>query len=367
MRVFLLLIPGLLLGGCADFGYYSQALAGQWELITVSRPLADVLHDPATAVPLRHRLELAGELRDFAVQELKLPDNGSYRRYADLRRPFVIRNVFAAPELSLEPHEWCFPIAGCVSYRGYFDAAAAEQTAATLKTKGYDVYVGNVPAYSTLGWFDDPLLNTFVYWPSGRLAELVFHELAHQRLYFAGATEFNESFATFVGQLGAQRWLAQQGTPAERAEYKAAQCAQDTLLTLALAAKAELAALYASDQSPSAKRAGKARIFAALQARYEQTTPTDDSRWFADMNNAKLAALNAYTQYVPAFTVLFAQAGEDMERFYQAVAALGHLPDAERRTRLAALLATPRLNSAQHAETHCNETTLPPAPTDNPA
>ncbi len=216
----LLLLPvGWVLSGCSNLAYYSQAIAGHWQLLHQRRPVDEVLADPATPPVLRQRLETARRLRDFASTELALPDNGSYRSYADLQRPYVVMNVFAAPELSLQLREWCFLVVGCVYYRGYFDADTARQFAATLHARGDDVYLAGIPAYSTLSWFDDPLLNTFVNWPTARLAELMFHELAHQRLFVAGDTDFNEAFATAVGHLGTRHWLARYGTPDEREAY----------------------------------------------------------------------------------------------------------------------------------------------------
>ena len=177
---------GLVLSGCAELDYYRQAVVGQWELLDARRPVVDVLADPATAPALRRRLATARALRMFASVELALPSNGSYHDYADLGRPYAVKNVFAAPELSLEPRRWCYLAVGCLSYRGYFDDEAARRLADQLRTAGDDVFVADIPAYSTLGWFDDPLLNTFIDWPTARLAELMFHELAHQRLYIEG-------------------------------------------------------------------------------------------------------------------------------------------------------------------------------------
>jgi predicted aminopeptidase len=194
------LLPGLIVtvavvlgvgSACSSLDYYKQALSGQMEVVSKREPLDEVVQSPDTPEPLRARLRTIQRMRDFASSELALPNNGSYRSYADLGRPFVVWNVFASPELSLEPMEWCYPFVGCLSYRGYFERDEAVQLAAELDGQGMEAWVGGVPAYSTLGWFDDPLLNTFVAWPEGRLAELIFHELAHQRLYLGGETEFN--------------------------------------------------------------------------------------------------------------------------------------------------------------------------------
>jgi len=344
----------LLAMGCADVGYYQQAVSGQWQLLSLRRPLAAVRDDPATPVALRERLVLAETIREFAVRELRLPDNGSYQSYVDLARPYVVRNVFAAPPLSLEPKTWCFPVAGCVGYRGYFDEAGAERTAAELRTAGYDVFIGNVPAYSTLGWFSDPLLNTFIDWHPGRLAELLFHELAHQRLYVPGDTAFNESFATFVGRLGARRFLIRYASDEDRDYYERLARVRQQFYEVVAPTKAALAALYVSDLSSAAKREEKARLLAELVARYEALKAGEwegfngFDRWFyQDLNNAKLASLRAYTHWVPAFRRLYEDHGEDLERFYIAVEALANL---EPVARIAALERQLTLASAQTGE-----------------
>lgn len=352
----------LSLTGCAEMAYYRQAVSGHWELMSARRPVETLLTEPATPPELHQRLQTALALREFASRELALPDNGSYRSYADLQRPFVVWNVFAAPELSLEPREWCFPVLGCVSYRGYFKMTDAHALADELRRQGYDVYVAGIPAYSTLGWFNDPLLNTFVNWPTGRLAELVFHELAHQRLYIADDTTFNESFATAVGRIGTRLWLERHGTRQEALAYQEDLERRDAVLELVLSAREALAEIYDSDQTSAAKRQAKRRILEELQTAYQALSQDwngyqefDD--WFAqDLNNAKLAALNAYTYYVPAFERLYEQTGRDFEVFYRAVENLGDLPTERREARLQALMTIPetRLSRAgPSAESDC--------------
>lgn len=330
---------------CSTIGYYGQAVSGQWRLISLRRPLDEVLTDPATPSTLQQRLQIAHALREFASTELDLPDNDSYRSYADLQRPYVVKNVFAAPELSLRPRQWCFPVAGCVSYRGYFDAAAAQQLAAELRKQNYDVFVADIPAYSTLGWFNDPLLNTFVYWPVGRLAELIFHELAHQRLYIPNDTVFNESFAKAVGHLGTERWLKRYGTSRDRQIYETFLRRQKEFLDLVLTTRDKLAHLYASPLDDEAKRACKSRLLADLEDRYEILK---EKRWHGyagydgwikqDLNNAKLASLNTYTRFLAAFEALFEQVGRDFGAFYQAAENIGDLPSKAREARLQELL-----------------------------
>ena len=339
---------GLLLVGCADLAYYRQAAAGQWALLQARRPVVEVLADPALSPALRQRLETAQQLRAFASTDLALPDNGSYRTYADLQRPWVVKNVFAAPELGLEPRRWCFWIIGCLSYRGYFAAEAAEQLAGELRAAGDDVYLADIAAYSTLGWFDDPLLNTFIHWPTARLAELLFHELAHQRLYIADDSAFNEAFATAVGRLGTERWLARHATERERADYAADLPRREQFLHLAAETRERLLAVYAGAGHETEQRAEKKQIFAELRDRYQQLKQQWNGyagydRWFAqDLNNAKLAGVSTYHRLAPAFMALFKQEGEDFAAFYRAVEQIGQLPLSEREARLQALLIADR-------------------------
>ena len=336
----LMLGPGGMLTGCADLAYYRQAAQGQWRLLQARQPVAEILADSATPVELRHRLIMAQALRAFASTELALPDTGSYWDYVDLHRPWVVKNVFAAPELSLEPHRWCFWIIGCLSYRGYFDAEAAHQLAAELRADGHDVYIADIPAYSTLGWFDDPLLNTFIHWSTSRLAELLFHELAHQQLYITGNSAFNEAFATAVGQLGAERWLEQHGTAAEKAAYALERERRMQFLRMVTETRAQLAALYASPQSAAQQRVEKQRLLVKLRTCYQELKQewggyAGYDHWFAqDLNNAKLAGVSTYYQQVPAFRALFARGGRDFAAFYRAAAVIGQLPPTEREIRL---------------------------------
>ena len=329
----------LCLPGCAQLLYYDQLLAGQSQLLQQRRPLAQISADPATSEVLRKRLALAQNVRNFASQKLGLPDNKSYRSYADLGRSYAIYNVFAAPELSLEPYQWCYPIIGCAAYRGYFERDLAEQEAERLRQAGYEVYIANIPAYSTLGWFDDPLLNTFIDWPIGLVAELIFHELAHQRIYIDNDTAFNEAFATAVGQLGAQLWL--RGRPQDATDYADLKRYQKDFLALIFELRAQLESLYASAASAALKQQTKQALLKDAQQRY-QTLKTEQwdgfsgyERWFSeDFNNAKLAPISAYHRYVPAFMRLFAETGKNFERFYQQVEELGALPPSEREQRL---------------------------------
>jgi predicted aminopeptidase len=332
--------------GCSNLAYYAQAAGGHVDLMQRARPVAQVLADPRTPEPLRGKLQLSQRLRNFAVDELKLPDNGSYRRYADLERPAVVWNVVAAPALSLTLKTWCFPVMGCVGYRGYFDRAQADALAAQLRADGWEVRVYGVPAYSTLGWSNwiggDPLLNTFIGWPEGELARLVFHELAHQVAYAGDDTTFNESFGTAVERLGGRRWVARHGTPELQAQVLLAETRRAEFQALAQRTRDALQALYASPVDDAAKRARKAELLAAMRAEHAALKAgpwggwNGYDAWFAQANNAYFGVLAAYTELVPQFERLFERQGGDFQRFYAEVKTLAARPMAERRARLAA-------------------------------
>ncbi len=315
--------------------YYWQSVAGQWDLLSRARPLQDVI-SRSDDEALKSRLERIVAIRAFASRELGLPANGSYTRYTDIGRPFVTWAVFATPPLSLAPRQWCFPIAGCVGYRGYFNEAGAKAEARSLESEGDDVYVGHVPAYSTLGYFDDPILSSFVRWPETEVARLIFHELAHQRLYVPGDTTFNESYAVTVEQAGLERWLAHEHDPKLDAEHDRIERVRSTFNALVAHARERLATVYASNASPAQKSAEKSRAFADLERAYESATTRDpDLRayraWFAGQpNNAQLAAVAFYTDRVPAFQAILHEEGDRLPRFYARVDALARLPKAER-------------------------------------
>lgn len=343
MRTAIPLLLTLLLTGCGNVSYYLQSVGGQLEIWQREVPVDRLLGDPDLPPTLKAQLERALRIRDYASRELGLPDNRSYRSYADLARPFVVWNVFAAAEFSTEPRQWCFAVAGCVGYRGYFSEAEARRHAAKLAAEGHDVYVGGVPAYSTIGWFDDPLLNTFIHYPEPELARLLFHELAHQLLYVKDDTVFNESFATVVEQAGVTRWLAAHGSDADRVRYAQLQRFRADFRALVTRTRSELAALYAGDAALDDKRRRKAELLAALQTQYQQRKGewggfSGYDRWFAQpLGNAHLASVAIYTQQVPAFEALLAENNNDLPRFYAAVRAIAALPVDARDARLAAL------------------------------
>jgi predicted aminopeptidase len=334
-----------LLAGCTTAEYYWQGIRGQIDLLGRAQPIASVV-DTTTDPALKRKLERVVAIRNYASRELALPDNLSYRRYADLDRRFALWNVFAAPELSLKPLQWCFPVAGCVNYRGYFDEAAARAEAAELTAAGDDVHIGGVPAYSTLGYFADPMLSTFIRYPDVEIARLIFHELAHQVAYAKGDTVFNESFAVAVEREGLSRWLAAQADPALISQFAAAQRYRDGFRALIDRTQHTLETLYASDASVADKRAGKAAAFAKMRADYDELKrewggyPAYDG-WFAQgPNNASLAAVGLYTRRVPEFTGLLAAEGGDLPHFYARVKELAQTPKSERDAALAKFVPT---------------------------
>ena len=335
----------LLAGGCAQLDYYAQAAHGQLSLLADARPIDDWLADPAINARLRAKLIKVKQIREFAARELGLPDNKSYKNYADLKRPFVLWNVVATPELSMTQQRWCFPVAGCVSYRGYYSRADAQAYAGGLRRDGMDVQVAGVPAYSTLGWFNDPVLSTFIQYPDGELARLVFHELAHQVVYVKDDTQFNESFATAVEEAGVERWLIAQGDPRLRATYVEYEGRKENFLHLLLKYRKALEAIYAGNASDADKRLRKAEIFASLKEEYQVLKTrwggyAGYDRWFAEpLSNAHLASVATYHDFVPAFRVLF-QRQQGFPRFYAATRGLAEL-DMEARHAALLAMATP--------------------------
>ncbi|MDH3287667.1 MAG: aminopeptidase [Betaproteobacteria bacterium] len=332
-----LAIAGLLvlMGGCNSVGYYWQSVSGQLDMWGRERPVPEVIGDPDTDATLRRKLARVEKIRDFASDELKLPDNASYRRYADLERPFAVWNVFAAPEFSVSPIQWCFLVVGCVAYRGYFDRAAAERFSAGVAAQGHDVYVGGVPAYSTLGYFADPLLNTFMQFPDVEIARLLFHELAHQVAYAPDDTVFNESFATAVEAEGMKRWLTRTGNQAARADFERRQYARDEFKRIVERSRQRLDALYRSGVAPDAMRIRKAAILEQMDQEYRVFRDSSGfagyDHWFAQRpNNAQIASVVIYTQLVPAFQSLLEREGGDLGRFYARVKMLASLPKDQR-------------------------------------
>ncbi len=328
-----------LLSGCSSLGYYMQAGHGQFTLLAQARPIDDWLADPAAPEALKAKLRDVQRIRRFAVERLDLPDNGSYTRYAQLDRRYVVWNVIATPPLSLTARQWCFPIAGCVNYRGYYDQQAALDYAAQLSNDGDDVQVAGVPAYSTLGWFDDPVISSFINYPDAELARLVFHELAHQKVYVKNDSDFNESFASTVEAAGVGLWLQAQGDEKQIALYRTYESRRRDFLALLMRYRGLLAALYASDLPDSAKLEQKAALFDALRADYQVLKQmwggyAGYDRWFAlPLSNAHLALVATYQDLVPGFEALlrdYPLTYQGLAQFYEKVRSIGQLPKDER-------------------------------------
>jgi len=351
LRFALITLVSLTLAGCATLGYYGQAIGGHLSLQHRMRPIEELIADPTTAPELKAKLTRIAAMRDFATRALALPDNASYRHYADLERPFAVWNVFATPELSLTPKEWCFPFAGCVAYRGYFAHEDAERDAAQLRNTGHDVHIGGVVAYSTLGWFDDPLLNTMLRRPEPELAGLIFHELAHQQLYAKDDTAFNESFATTIEREGVRRWLATQGASQEYTGYLERQQRREEFFALVLRYRARLVTLYDSAQSEDLKRAGKQSLFDELRRDYAQLKQgwngyNGFDGWFEELNNAKFISVGLYHEHLAAFEALLARHHGDLPAFYRTARELAQQSREQRDRALAALAIDAAATSA---------------------
>jgi predicted aminopeptidase len=316
LRALLLAFCFASLSGC----YYVQAAKGQWELTRKREPIDEVIVHEETSAELAARLRLVVEARKFAVDELGLPDNDTYRTYADIERDYVLWNVFAAPEFSLQPKTWCFPVAGCVSYRGYFRREDAEREARRLSAQGYDVMVGGVPAYSTLGKLKDPVLSSMMHWDDVQLVAVLFHELAHQVVYLKGDTAFNESFATAVEEFGVRRWLETRGPNHDFDAYLARRELRQALMNLVAGARSDLAAIYGQELAVDVKRARKEARLESLRndviARLQQAD-RDSSGWAAeDLNNARLASMSLYEGRLPEFRALFETCAQRFDCFY---------------------------------------------------
>jgi predicted aminopeptidase len=336
----------LTLSGCETIRFYSQAVAGQYEILARQTPMDRLIQDPGTDPKLKAKLELVLRIRQFAAQELKLRPDGSYLKYADLRRPSAVWNVNVAPPLSLDAKTWWFPIVGRASYRGYFSEAGARRYAALWDKKGWDTYVGDVTTYSTLGWFHDPLLNTFIFESEADLADTIFHELTHQRLFVSGDTDFNEAFATTVAEEGVRRWFhASSDTPAYE-RYAQGVRHENDFVKLVMATRDDLQKVYYDDRLPeAAKLRRKAEIIARMRANYAKLKESWGGGksgydfWFAEpVNNAQLNTVAAYYDLVPAFHALLRANGGDLEKFYSAVKDLSKLPLEKRHEALRAFL-----------------------------
>ncbi|WP_126456989.1 aminopeptidase [Sulfuriflexus mobilis] len=340
----LLLALSILLGGCAELAYYGHAAAGQLEVINNRRPIPEVIADPQTPAAVRERLQYIERAHAFAIRALHLPDSESYRSYSDVSRPYVLWNVFATPALSLQQKQWCYPFFGCQGYRAFFNEAYAQELAAELQAQGWDVYVAPSPAYSTRGWFADPIYNPVLRYPAIDSAAILFHELAHEKIYLKDDSQANESFAMTVQLEGVRRWLMEQ----QQAEYFDAYNKNirrdETFVLLLMGYRKNLEELYASENTTRYKRAEKRRILNQLHRAYLTLKESwkgyaGYDHWFTKkLNNAVLAPVGTYHQDVPLFQALLEQHQGDLPAFYKAVEELAQMDAARRRQELNALL-----------------------------
>jgi predicted aminopeptidase len=341
----------MLLAGCRSLGYYAHVTHGQAALLAERRSIDKVVADPKTSDVTRRRLTLAREARRFASTRLGLPDNRSYTYYVQLDRPWVAWNVFATPELSVSAVTHCFPVAGCVAYRGYFRKDLADREAARERASGHDVAIGEVPAYSTLGWFADPILSSMLRWDDDELAATIFHELAHQKIYVKNDSSFNESFATFVEREGLREWrLARnQPVPDEKGDIL-----ERSFTTQILALRDRLGAIYAQPWTDDAKRVAKAEEFEAFRGHYlawrdgEAGGDHRYDRWMKrPLNNAALLPFGLYDTWVPSFAALFAQVDGDWPTFFARVNGLAKMAPMERTGELERL--RPSVHQGKHS------------------
>ena len=335
----ILIVTLFQLAGC----YYLQAARGQLDVLARREPIPELLADPETPAALAERLRLVQDAREFSIAELGMPDNGSYRSYADLERDYVLWSIFAAPELALDPVNWCYPIVGCVSYRGFFNYETALREATKLGERGFDVYVAGIPAYSTLGRFDDPVLNTMLQWDELRLVSTLFHELAHQVLYVPDDTGFNESFASAVEEFSVERFLVARGSDEAIAEHRERLRLRHALSELMADARDDLGVYFSETLDDDEKRLLKehrlehllADTRALFEARGADITALLQGPW----NNARLLTFNLYEGHLPAFRRLYEQCDRQLECFYDTARQTAAL-DREARERYLELLAT---------------------------
>lgn len=332
----------LLQSGCSSVGYYAGIMNGHLDLINQSEPVEKLIKDSKTPEKLRNMLITSQKIRDFASNSLYLPENDSYREYADLKRPFAVWNVIATREFSVDSEKWCFLFTGCLSYRGYFTETEATEYANSLKAKGLDVYVAGARAYSTLGWFSDPLLNTMMYQAEAYRAGIIFHELAHQEIYIEDDSAFNESFATTVEQEGIRRWFIATEQADKYEKYLKNKKQQQDFNSLLNTTRTQLQALYAKNIPDDQKRQGKADILRVMKKSYQklkQSWGGDDGydKWMAqDINNAHLALISTYHEFVPVFKKILASEENDLKKFYAKVKQIGKLKAPQRKAGLAA-------------------------------
>ena len=337
MRILLLILAVLYLSGCAELAYYTHAAGGQLEVISAREPIEDVIENPATNNQTRRQLLLVQQARTFAVKELHLPDSDTFRDYADLKRPWVLWNVYATPEFSLELKQWCYPFIGCQGYRIYFDEDYAKQVAGELEQQGYETYIARSPAYSTRGWFADPVYNPMLHYDDPTLVGILFHELAHEKIYFTDDSQVNESFATIVQYEGLRRWMARRNDSPAYLEYRRDEEREERFVSMVLAFRQELESLYRQKISDEVKRQRKQALFSSLRSKYEELKSQWDGykgydHWFnKPLNNARLAPVATYNGYLKAFQAMLKKQDGKLPAFYIKVEELSLMPGKKRR------------------------------------
>jgi len=320
---------------CSSVGYYWQAINGHFDIVEQEQPIKDILQNKNLKEQLRRKLELVQAARKFASSELGLPANDSYTSYADLKREYVTWNVVATPEFSVKPLQWCYLFAGCFNYRGYFHKQEARRFAHELKNRGDDVAIGGAWAYSTLGWFDDPVLNTMLQHDDSELIGTLFHELGHQTVYVDNDSSFNESFANTVERVGLQRWYRHIGRPEEYAAYIKRQQARDEIVAMLEKTRDKLHKLYTGPLNMEQKRLQKQALFAQLKSEYRRWRSTHGyagyDHWMQQqLNNANLAMIATYSDDIPAFLNMLADVHGDLPAFYREVRRVGSLNPVQR-------------------------------------
>ncbi len=347
IRLFLLSIIALL-PACSQLSYYAQAAKGQWEIVSKRQDIQHLLSDSTLGPELKTKLELVEKIRDFAVSELGLPDNKTFRSFTDLERQYVVWNVIATPTYDITPKTWCFPVAGCVAYKGFFSETSATELNDTLISQGYDTYTYGVSAYSTLGWFSDPVLNTFINYNEISLAGLIFHELAHQVMYLKDDSAFNEGFATAVEIAGVEKWISQNHNEEKFNDYAKQREDNNQITEMVLGFRNQLVNLYAeSAESDLAK--SKSKLFQIMKTKYERLQDAGRGTrfydwWFGlDLNNAHLSAISTYHRLVPAYLAVMSQS-ESMNDFFNTIETQGKLPKSKRDKWLEEVLNTTMSN-----------------------
>jgi predicted aminopeptidase len=330
--------------GCASVYYYGQAVGGQLRILTSARDIDHLIEHGGVSTDTAGRLELIRDMRRFAIESLGLPDNDSYRRYVHLNRDHVVWNVIAAPEFSTTAKTWCFPVAGCVGYRGYFSERAARSFGARLVRDGLDVFVGGVDAYSTLGHFPDPVLSSFIHYSELDTAALLFHELAHQLVYVKDDTAFNESFATAVERVGVARWVRYRGDDINLEQYYRSRELRDAITALMLTYRERLDELYKAEHDDQVRRAAKHQLLDELFGRYGEIRTGFGVRegtglQRVDINNALISSFDLYHRFTAAFETMLQRRGGDLELFYDDVRELAGMEKDQRDARLELLQA----------------------------